>query len=97
MKSAAVAELKANLSKYLSHVKAGEEVLITDRGIPVAKLVAVDTRHADRSGHLQDLEKAGLATIGSGKLPKGFWEWKRPADKKGRAVQSLLQERSRER
>jgi prevent-host-death family protein len=97
MKSAAVAELKANLSKYLAHVKAGEQVLVTDRGVPVAKLVSVDTRNTDLSGHLQDLEKAGLAIIGSGKLPKSFWEWERPVDKKGRAVKSLIQERSRER
>jgi len=63
----------------------------------VAKLVSVDTRNTDLSGHLQDLEKAGLAIIGSGKIPKRFWEWQRPADKKGRAVKSLIEERSRER
>jgi prevent-host-death family protein len=97
MKSAAVAELKANLSKYLAQVKAGEQVLVTDRGVPVAKLVSVDTRNTDLSGHLQDLEKAGLVILGSGKLPKSFWEWKRPLDKKGRAVRTLIQERSRER
>ncbi len=97
MKSAAVAQLKANLSKYLGQVKAGEQVLVTERGVPVAKLVPVESRKADLSGHLQDLEKAGLAIIGSGRIPKSFWEWKRPVDKKGRAVKSLITERSRER
>jgi len=97
MKSAAVAELKANLSKYLGQVKAGEQVLVTERGVPIAKLVPVDSRKADLSGHLQDLEKAGLAIIGSGRIPKSFWEWPRPVDKKGRAVKSLIEERSRER
>ena len=97
MKSAAVAELKANLSKYLAQVKAGEQVLVTDRGVPVAKLVSVDSRNQELSGHLQDLEKAGLAIIGSGKIPKRFWDWKRPLDKKGRAVKSIIEERSKER
>jgi len=32
MKTAAVSELKARLSEYLNQVKAGMEVLITDRG-----------------------------------------------------------------
>ena len=41
MKTAAVSELKSLLSKYLSKVKAGEEVMITDRGKPVAKLVPI--------------------------------------------------------
>ena len=97
MKSVAVAELKANLSKFLGQVKAGEQVLVTDRGIPVAKVVPVDSRKADLSGHLQDLEKAGLAIIGTGKIPKSFWGWRRPVDKKRRAVKSVIEERSRER
>lgn len=97
MKSAAIAQLRSNLSKYLGQVKAGEQVLITDRGVPVAKLVPVDSRKADLSGHLQDLEKAGLAIIGSGKIPKSFWKWQRPVDKKGRALKSLIEERSGER
>jgi prevent-host-death family protein len=39
--TAAVAELKAQLSRYLSRVKAGEEILVTERGTPVARLVPV--------------------------------------------------------
>jgi len=35
-----IRELKAKLSEYLSQVADGEEFVITDRGIPVAKLVA---------------------------------------------------------
>ena len=97
MKSAAVAQLKANLSKYLGQVKEGEQVLVTERGVPVAKLVPVNSPKPDLSGHLKDLEKAGLATIGSGKIPKSFWKWHRPVDKKGRALKSLIEERSRER
>jgi prevent-host-death family protein len=34
-----IAELKARLSAYLQRVRAGEEIVIRDRNVPVAKLV----------------------------------------------------------
>src|SRR4051794_3108114 len=37
-----VRELKNNLSRYLERVEHGEEVVVTDRGRPVARLSAVD-------------------------------------------------------
>jgi len=36
-----VRELKAHLSEYLRHVAAGEEVVVTSHGKPVARLTAV--------------------------------------------------------
>lgn len=39
MVTAKVAELKKRLSKYLALVKSGEEIVIRDRNLPVAKLV----------------------------------------------------------
>jgi len=39
MRSVNVAELKNRLSKYLTFAKGGEEVVIRDRNLPVAKLV----------------------------------------------------------
>ncbi|HEX9668633.1 MAG TPA: type II toxin-antitoxin system prevent-host-death family antitoxin, partial [Thermoanaerobaculia bacterium] len=41
MRTAGVAELKAKLSEHLDRVKRGEEVLITERGQPIAKLVPI--------------------------------------------------------
>ena len=38
----AVTDLRANLSGYLSQTREGHEVLITERGIPVARLSALD-------------------------------------------------------
>jgi prevent-host-death family protein len=38
----AVSQLRANLSDWLEKVKQGEEVVVTERGTPVARLVAVD-------------------------------------------------------
>jgi prevent-host-death family protein len=37
-----VRELKAKLSEYLGHAAAGETVIVTDRGRPVARLTGLD-------------------------------------------------------
>lgn len=39
LRSVNVAELKNQLSKYLTFAKSGEEIIIRDRNLPVAKLV----------------------------------------------------------
>jgi len=39
----AVSALRAELSSWIERVRGGEEVVVTDRGIPVARLLAVDT------------------------------------------------------
>ncbi|MGH3097942.1 MAG: type II toxin-antitoxin system Phd/YefM family antitoxin [Streptosporangiales bacterium] len=39
----AVSTLRAELAEWIERVRAGEEVVITDRGTPVARLVSVDT------------------------------------------------------
>ena len=93
MKSAAVAELKASLSKYLARVKAGEEILITDRGKPVAKIVPLRRDASSFPGDLLDLERAGLIRLGTGRLPKGFWKLPRPKDPHGLTLKALLEER----
>jgi prevent-host-death family protein len=47
MRSVNVATLKNQLSKYLTFAKAGEEVIIRDRNLPVAKLVPFSAEDAD--------------------------------------------------
>ena len=37
----AVTELRAHLSEWLERARQGDEVVITDRGIPVARMVGV--------------------------------------------------------
>ena len=39
----AVSALRAQLSLWIERVQAGEEVVVTDRGTPVARLLAIDT------------------------------------------------------
>ncbi len=51
-----IRDLKNGLSKYLERVRAGEEVIVTDRGRPVARLSAID----ESTGRLADLVAAGV-------------------------------------
>jgi prevent-host-death family protein len=92
MKTAAVSELKARLSEFLGQVKAGSEILITDRGKPVARLIPVSGAGTEKKA-LSALEKQGLIKIGSGKLPKNFWKMPRAEDRDGSVLKALLEER----
>jgi prevent-host-death family protein len=93
MKTAAVSELKASLSEYLGQVKAGEEVLVTDRGKPIARIIPLGHDETDRPPHLLELERIGLARIGTGAIPAEFWARTRPVDQDGAALGALLSER----
>lgn len=92
IKIAAVSKLKAYLSEYLNQVRAGNEVLITDRGKPVARLVPVLHKKSITES-MARMEKQGLLKLGSGKLPKDFWSMPRPEDPKGLVLKALLEER----
>jgi prevent-host-death family protein len=94
MRSAAVSTLKATLSACLARVKAGEEVIVMERGKPIAKLVPLPRRGEQESAHLRDLTRAGLVRPGSGQLPTGFWKMRRPRDRRGQAVRALISERA---
>jgi prevent-host-death family protein len=64
MRSVNVAELKNRLSKYLTFAKGGEEVVIRDRNLPVAKLVPFSAEGVD------DQELVLVAAAGKLRLPK---------------------------
>lgn len=66
---------------------------MTDRGNPVAKLVPINRQNGEISGRAMILEKAGLAGIGTGLIPKDFWKRPRFSDKQGNALKYLAQER----
>lgn len=92
MKTATVAKLKASLSEYLRQVKAGEEVLVTERGRPIARLTPA-TGPETLPHHLAELAKQGRIKLGSGKLPKRFWALPRPRDPRGTIRRAVLLER----
>ena len=92
MESTPVVRLKSQLSRYLRRVKAGEEVIVTERGVPIARLVPVGHRASDLDS-LRDLERQGLIRLGTGRLPRNFWTLPRPRDRRGRILKILLEER----
>src|SRR5690606_26775304 len=51
-------EFKASLAKHLDSVKGGEDVIITNKGVPVARLTSVES-----SDLLTSLVKDGLVTV----------------------------------
>lgn len=93
MLRAAISELKTHLSAFMAKVRAGEELVVTDRGRPVAKIVPIPAGEIRVPAHLALLERAGGIKMGTGKLPPGFWDAPRSSDADGRAVAALLEER----
>jgi antitoxin (DNA-binding transcriptional repressor) of toxin-antitoxin stability system len=71
MRTVGIRELKNSLSEYLRRIRAGETVLVTDRGEIVAELSAPGTNRSDPSvpPGLAALARRGLATVGSGTHP----------------------------
>jgi prevent-host-death family protein len=47
MKRAKVSELKARLSSYLAEVKKGDEVIVCERTVPIARLVPIAEGNAE--------------------------------------------------
>jgi prevent-host-death family protein len=94
MRTAAISKLKASLSGYIEVVKSGEEVLVTDHGQAVARIVPVHSDTSVLTDRWKKLESAGLLRIGSGKVPRGFWSARRPGDPGGKAVRAILEERA---
>ena len=93
MKSAPIAELKASLSRYLAAVKAGEEVIVTERGRPIATISPITSSGGDEEERLHRLAAMGLVRIGKRKFPRGFWDVALPADPEGLVRKALLEER----
>ncbi|MBS3987272.1 MAG: type II toxin-antitoxin system prevent-host-death family antitoxin [Erysipelothrix sp.] len=55
-----IREAKANLSKLIQDVQGGREIIITDRGAPVAYLGPVKKDKLSLKQRLSELEKAGI-------------------------------------
>jgi prevent-host-death family protein len=93
MKTATITDAKNGLSALIDRVRAGESILITDRGRPVARLEPV-TSLGDADGRLLRLERSGAIRIGKGGPP--IAEILRPGPRVAdgaSAVDALLAER----
>jgi prevent-host-death family protein len=61
----AITEFRAALRTYVDRARRGEDVVLTERGLPVARLVAIDAAPL-----LEQLEKEGVITAASGDRPR---------------------------
>lgn len=71
MINAGIKEVKNNLSRYLARVKDGEDVLITDRGKPVARIIKEGKQGQSVRAALSELAQAGVIVLPSKSLDKG--------------------------
>jgi prevent-host-death family protein len=70
MKSVKIAELKDKLSEHLRAVEAGEEVIVTDRNRPIARIIPVQTAGPSLS---IDEPSAPFETVRARKWPAARW------------------------
>ena len=88
MAAVGVRELKNRLSQYLKQVRAGEPLVVTERGTPIAVISSPHTPQVDR--HIEAMLREGRARWSGGK-PRGS---KRPPKIKGPSVaQAVIEDR----
>ena len=93
MRTTTISEAKNGLSSLLDQVKAGESVLITERGVPIARIQPVATS-ADPAGRSQRLARTGLLDPGGGALSEEILVGPTVRAPRGhRLVDSVLDER----
>lgn len=90
MRTTGIAELKASLAEYLARVKAGEEVLVTDRGRPVARIVPVAVPSQEG---IEDLIRTGVLRPPRRPVDPTWWDEPLPRDPSGVVRRSLVAER----
>jgi prevent-host-death family protein len=70
MISAGIKNLKNNLSRYIYQVKKGEDILITERGKVIARIIREDPKNISLREALSPLIVTGLITLPSQKIEK---------------------------
>lgn len=90
---ASVTSLKASLSAFLARVKTGEEILVTERGKPIARVVPYRAAHGT-DDDLARLVREGVLRAGDGTSTKAFLVNRPRACSRSSIVQALLEERA---
>jgi prevent-host-death family protein len=93
MTTVAKSDLQRDLGEYLDRVRAGEEVVVTDAGTPVARLVPLAPTHGHQA-RIQEMIQAGQIRPPLKPLTKEFLD-SLPVikDPDGAALKALLEER----
>ena len=87
-----VRELKDRLSRYLAAVKEGEEVVVTERGTPIARISGEPKQRPNLARQLDKLSAEGLVTLPKQHLPQTCAP---PLSIGGRPVSELMIENRR--
>jgi prevent-host-death family protein len=88
-----IGRLKARLSEYLDRTRAGESMVVTDRGRPIARLSPVGGAVA-LEGRAAALDRAGLVRTPAAPLDMTLLTAHRPGDPAGRSLEAVLEERA---
>lgn len=93
MRTTNIAELKNHLSSFLADVKLGEEILISDRNTPFAKIVPLHNT-SEFSAEELALAAAGILRLPEeSEIDKSFLKEKRPNLKGETAIKVITDER----
>lgn len=76
MRTIAVSALKAGLAEQLRDVKAGEELIITERGTAIARILPI----AHMTDEIASLTARGIARPGRAPLGDSFFDLPMPND-----------------
>lgn len=74
MASVNIRDLKANLSAHLQAVRAGQELTVLDRNLPIAKIIPFDPADEPESEEME-LVAAGILRMPTESLPPDFWDF----------------------
>ena len=91
-RTTSVVDLKARLSEHLRQVKSGHELIVTERAVPVARLLPLDDSER-RSTRRFRLTRTGVLKPGRGKLPAALKRAPEGASTGGEVLAALLAER----
>lgn len=94
MKKASISILKAHLSRYLDAVKSGEEVIVTERGRPVARLTPLG-EGSTPAGRVAQLIREGRIRPPISPVARGIALGPGAHDPEGHSLEILLEERSK--
>ena len=93
MRSVNIAELKNRLSAYLNEVKAGGEIVVRDRNVPIARIVPL--RREDYEADRLNLAAQGRIRLGTGELlGDSFWDSPAPKISMSDIIRAIDEDRN---
>ncbi len=93
MTTVSISELKARLSAFIDIVRDGEEVLVTDRGRLIARLMPIRPAEQEE-GRREMLLRSGRLRGPTATLAADFFLRARPTDVNGHSLAALIDERA---